>query len=151
MRHLKRGNKGIGAPSLLEPGLDRISPPARASTAAAATGSSARAGWTTRTRTSGRSSPRPWPASPARSAPPPPTDRTGVAVADALQLPESTIRYPDIRKLIEARRGHDEDVGVTCFCRIVEILRRHQKLLRQLVAVDFLAIETRIACLLVFC
>jgi hypothetical protein len=32
VRHLKRGNKGIGAPSLLEPGLDRISSPARAST-----------------------------------------------------------------------------------------------------------------------
>jgi hypothetical protein len=32
VRHLKRGNKGLGAPITLEPGPDRISPPTRAST-----------------------------------------------------------------------------------------------------------------------
>jgi len=32
VRHLTRGNKGLGAPIILEPGPDRISPPTRAST-----------------------------------------------------------------------------------------------------------------------
>ena len=43
-----------------------------------------------------------------------------------------------------------EHVGIFRFRRIVEILRRHQKLLRRRIAVDFVAIKTGIARLLAF-
>ena len=73
-----------------------------------------------------------------------------VAIADALQFPEGTVRDPNVGKLIEARCGHDQHVGIFRFRGIVEILRGHQEFLRQRSAVDFVAIETGVACLLVF-
>ncbi len=74
-----------------------------------------------------------------------------VAVADAFHLAESAVCGPDVRELIEARCGHDQDVRVFCFGGTAKIFRRHDQLLWGRITVDFVAIETGIVRVFIVC
>ena len=72
-----------------------------------------------------------------------------VAAADLFQILKIRAGHPDIRKLVKARSGQHQHVGILRFSRIVEIFCTHHELFGQ-AAIDSIAIKTGIARLFVF-